>query len=895
MKKTIRIFSVVLALSILVSLFATAFSVSAIYEEHLYDPASLRQSYVSRYSGAPKIFDITTGTNKVACYDLYEIEFKLNAEYTNPFDPDDIQVDGVFTYPSGKVVTIPAFYIEPMKKTDGKVLLTYNPKQYTKTGDPGWRIRFAGDEVGKYSFKIVARDSKGRTCESNSNTFDMYRGRNKGWAKISDTNPSVVVNSADNSVYYGSGSNIAWVRSQFTKDPGHLSYNYFVNQAKDNTNMTRVWICHWAWLEWSTKPDSANSYSYAGLGYYNQAISSSFDDVVALCEDAGLRMVVVTEDNDEVGVDDDYDGWKYNPYSTYQGGFAENQAEYFKSPEVREQYKKRLRYIIARWGYSSAIYSINMWNDMSAPSDDIISYLKELRDYTHTLTDGWRPFLYGSNYSMGANSVLDYTSQSIRSFDGTKPSVTNECFSSNDTAYFRDSLRGSIWKELCDGSAGTMIWSHDDVDVNNCWDLFNNVLDFTADIPYASYKFKSGETSVSSATPTNTNIALKKVVSVRPYGDVSNWGVKSPENLFEIDTSASGMLLQGYVSKLYGSKSNVSKWKNPPTFVINAPNGGEMILQINEFGGGTNNLTVNINGTKVTEVVYTGGRRYTTEDEKYVTVPLVKGENRIKLDNAGQDWINIHTTYFILNATSAAEMVTAHTHIADEAAVVYLENQTYSEITKSILKKDPSDFTNVSFTVSGLKDGKYALYGFNPDTGEYSIKKEVTVSGGKTEITIPQVAKDYAIKLLKLNGNKKVGEGSRYTSLQLTTYERYNPNGANNTVGIYSPDKEWVSSDDTNSSDTESDSTVDTGASDKDSDSSINTDSSAKHPNKTQKGSRVNWLVLGIVIGLSLIAAAGITVAIIVIIKKRKAKSVDTENTSVEESEDTSIEENEDN
>ena len=745
---------------------------AATYFDYRGSNTALKESYVTATSDKPVISDVKLPGESVARYEKYEVSFNLAATYTNPFDPDDILVDAIFTYPSGKSVTIPAFYIEPMKTAKAeKTLMTYNPDYYSVIGLPEWRIRFAGDEIGNYSFYITVKDSKGQTCTSETYNFSIYEGGNKGWVDISKNNPSILINSADATPYYGSGTNMAWVRNQFTKDPEHLRYNYFIDQATGKTNMTRVWMCHWAWIEWLPAVEkSKTSYSYAGLGYYNQCISAAFDEVIELCENSGLRIVLCTEDNDEHGNDQDYDGWNYNPYHIKHGGFVSNTTDYFKSAEVRYQYKKRLRYILARWGYSSSLFSINMWNDRSDSDPDVVSYLKELRDYAHTITDGWRPLLFGSNFKMDANSVLDYTTQSITTFDGTKPNVTNECYASSDKDYYRDTLRNTIWKELCDGGAATMIWSHDDVDTRGCWDIFKNVLDFTEDFPFDTVgTFKSGETKLTSAKPANDDLALKKTISISSYGDVGSWGARATSNLFEIDENASGMLLHGYVKNLYGSNANVAPWRNPPTFVIDAPNGGEMVLYVSEFGAGTNFLSVTLNGEKVLEREFSGGRRQTTPEEKYTSIPLVKGENRITLDNAGHDWINITGTYFVLNVESAGDMITAHTHVADDAAIVYLENQTYSEVNQKIFGNTPVDFTDVAFTLEGLSDGKYALYTFKPDTGEYVDAKEVEVKDGKVDISVAAVDKDCAVKLIKLAKGEKVGEGSRFVQLQLTT------------------------------------------------------------------------------------------------------------------------------
>ncbi len=769
-----RVISCLLVLSVVAAPMYFAPETKALAYSSFYGSnTALRESYVCSSAEAPQISNVKLPGTGVGRYDMFEVSFQLDATYTNPFDPDDICVDGVFVYPSGKTVTIPAFFIEPMASINPvKTLMTYNPNSYNITGAPEWRLRFAGDEIGKYSFYITAKDSKGQTCTTQSFEFNVFQSGNKGWVDISKNNPSILVNSADGTPYYGSGSNMAWVRSQFTLDPTHLSYNYFIGQATGKTNMTRVWMCHWAWLEWLPAVEkNSSSYSYAGLGYYNQCISAAFDEVIQMCEDNGLRIILCTEDNDEHGNDQDYDGWNYNPYHIKDGGFVSTTSQYFKSNAVRQQYKKRIRYILARWGYSSALFSINMWNDQSSPSDDVVSYLDELHDYAHTITDGWRPLLYGSNFKMDANAVLDYTTQSLANSDFSKPDVTNECYASSDEKFYRDTLRNTIWKELTDGVAATMIWSHDDVDTRGCWDLFRNVLDFTADFPFdTAGKFKSGETKVTSAKSTSgTKISLKKAITIDDYGDVASWGAKATSNFYEIDENASGMLLHGYVKNLYGTNNNVSKWKNPPTFVIDAPNGGELVLRIDEFGAGSNMLNIKINGKTVLNRRFTGGRRQTTAEEKYTRVPLEKGENRITLDNTGHDWINVSSTYFILNVESEADMITAHTHVADTAAIVYLENQTYSEVNQKILENEPCDFTDVSLTLEGLTDGRYAVYPFNPNTGEYGQITEANVAGGKVDLAVPAVTKDYAIKLIKLADGQSPGTGSLFVQLQLSS------------------------------------------------------------------------------------------------------------------------------
>ena len=229
---------------------------------------------------------------------------------------------------------MPAFYIEPIESTNGKVLLTYKPIYFTMCGEAGWRLRFAADTPGEYSFYIRVQDSKGQTAQSEEFKFTAVKGQNKGFVRVSSTHPGRLENSGDCSPFYGSGTNTAWVRRPFTKDPEHLSYNYFLDKAAGTTNCTRVWICHWAWLEWTPDPEHNMTYSYCGMSYYNQCICSAFDDIIRMCEERGLRCIVCLDDNDEHYAPNHWDNWGFNPYNADNGGPVDGVRNYFATKGV---------------------------------------------------------------------------------------------------------------------------------------------------------------------------------------------------------------------------------------------------------------------------------------------------------------------------------------------------------------------------------------------------------------------------------------------------------------------------------------------------------------------------------------------------------------------------------
>ncbi len=53
-----------------------------------------------------KIGTVTPSANRVPRYERLELQVYLDATYDNPFDPDDVRLDAVFTTPSGKRLAV---------------------------------------------------------------------------------------------------------------------------------------------------------------------------------------------------------------------------------------------------------------------------------------------------------------------------------------------------------------------------------------------------------------------------------------------------------------------------------------------------------------------------------------------------------------------------------------------------------------------------------------------------------------------------------------------------------------------------------------------------------------------------------------------------------------------
>ncbi|MGM0376834.1 MAG: T9SS type A sorting domain-containing protein [Bacteroidota bacterium] len=665
------------------------------------------------------IRDIQTPANTVGQFEKWELLFQLDATYDNPYDPDDIRVDGHIRMPSGKEVQIPAFYYEPYQSINGRAQMMMGVR-YNRTGSGEWRLRFSSPETGNHSLVVTAREKSGRAVSSETIHFEIAGSSRSGFVQVSQENPLYFENSGDKSLFWGVGTNVAWTRSQ---DPGNPpSYEYYFGKAKGNMNATRVWLCHWAWLEWTPYNDQpgTNWADYSGAGYYNQMIAETVDRIFFLAEAQNLRIMLVTEDNNEHFDDNSAGGWAGNPYNKIFGGPCDTPNEIFSLTEARNLYRKRLRYILARWGYSDCLWVINSWNDKSNPDETAISWIKEMRDYVHNVVDGWRPIVYGSNFRYEATEVTDYA-QAGANLVPTKPNVRQEGYHSKSDDWFKHSVLEQTWLGLTRGLAAWMVWPHVQVDRTNSWNVFRPAMEFAA-----TQKLNSEGWQMAKATVRKVRIegidednyeSLMEFVTLQAYGDVPEWGIRSPNNIFEVDLNAvGGQWLEGFSRTLYAT--NRPEWRNPPTFVANLPSPGIITVEFFEIGSGTNQVVIMVNGQQAASHTFLDGRRYLSEAEGRISAELPAGEVEIFVDITSGDWARMRTVYISWQMQSPTQLVRIEGQTHAGGGFLYLNNKTYDRNYQEVLGMNPATLHDLQLDVEGLEQGIYRMRQIIPETGE---------------------------------------------------------------------------------------------------------------------------------------------------------------------------------
>lgn len=324
-----------------------------------------------------QIQSINILTPKKELYKRIDFDISIFSTWQNPYLQEDIALDMYITAPSGKELVLPCFYVE------GNSGETSN-----------WKALFAAQEIGTYSYYFELRNRGMISSSSRVMSMNVISSSDKGFLKIKN---NWVLQFDNEQVFRGIAENICW-ESRTNDDSKYLKtlheraevYNYdylLTDFARNGGNLFRTWICSWN-LPIDFQSNFNNARYTPSKNYYNESAVRRMDYLISLADSLDLYIMLT------LGMGN---------FRERDSGIVKSSDDFFVSKIAKATYKNRLRYIVARWSYSSRVAMWELLNEVDniqyngrekpIKREDIVnwhtemsSYLKEVDPFNHIVT-----------------------------------------------------------------------------------------------------------------------------------------------------------------------------------------------------------------------------------------------------------------------------------------------------------------------------------------------------------------------------------------------------------------------------------------------------------------------------------------------------------------------------
>jgi hypothetical protein len=135
---------------------------------------------------------------------------------------------------------------------------------------------------------------------------------------------------------------------------------YFEAMGAHGENMAEIWSAAWSLgLEWTPRHPG-----YHGVGQFNMMNAWEQDRVLEAAEQYGIYVNFVVHNHGKFSTVWDPE-WDDNPFNVKNGGYLKSPLEYFTDRRALAAFRKLMRYILARWSYSTSIFGWELWSELN--------------------------------------------------------------------------------------------------------------------------------------------------------------------------------------------------------------------------------------------------------------------------------------------------------------------------------------------------------------------------------------------------------------------------------------------------------------------------------------------------------------------------------------------------
>jgi hypothetical protein len=636
-------------------------------------------------------------------------------------------------------------------------------------GAAGWRVRFCPTEPGRWTYRVRVRDRAG-TAVSEPGSFGCVPSDSPGFVRISRDDPHYF--DFDNGkAFVPIGHDVAWgvadARVLFPKmKAAGENCTYFIMMPDDTD------------IEW------------AKLGEYSLSAAAKMDTLVEAAgkSDIYLKLSFDVHDSLRAGA-----SWERNPYSAKRGGPCTGPNDFYTDPEARKLYQRRLRYIAARWGYSTHIIAWEPvaeidggverdgqagWGYPGKPGGEAVtamltsflkgtySYLRQVCPYERLFTNSFGGDV--SDPAIWALPEVQYTqlhhydsvdvgrtmSEWCARLTGDFPKplmVTEFCWWADWTKPFLDRegvcQHNGIWASLLGGAAGSaQSWWWEHIDEWNLYPHYLALRRFVEGVDFPREGFRLAQAATQ--TPPGGQCGPVRFLGSGPFvnAKVAEFTVLPDGSVTDAPEAP------GYLLAAGRPEARVN-----PTFHLTCPQDCTFSLHVEAVSPDAE-LTVFVDGQPVLKrdlpAENVPGKRCIFSErwklwecryDEDVTVPLTAGRHDVRLENTkpGISWIRV-TSYALSNYAPAALRVVGLQ--GRRLSLLWLQNTQHTWV-NAIGGFKPVTISGATVTLQGVPDGTRTVEWWDTYEGRRIGSVQVTAAGGQLVLPVSPLDRDIACKI----------------------------------------------------------------------------------------------------------------------------------------------------
>lgn len=669
-------------------------------------------------------------------YGLFEISFPVALEYTNPFDSSSVEVNADIHTPDGTVLTVPCFY----------------------DGDAGWKMRFTPSRPGDYSYRITAKTPAAQ-AETAAGRFRVEPGPEPGFVRVGqNTSRHFVFDNGDS--YFPVGENMGWVHwGSSSSLSTWISYLEECQQA--GVNWIRIWMCPWGMTELVWTPRNNR---YHGYQQYDLDNARGNDGIFQEAQKRGIYIQWVINHHGQYSINTNPE-WDNNPYNVKNGGFLESPEQFFTNEEAKRHYRDRLRYLVARWGYSTHLLAWEFWNEVDlthrydpavvkAWHEEMSAYLRGLDPYDHLQTSSTssnRPELYEAR---GLDFLQSHAY--VQNIIGTQMTTSRQRYEAypDHPHFFGEMsydwrgpntgdkegviLHNQLWASVHSHDAGTaMTWWWDNwVRPYNLYYHFRAVANYVEGIHWDKENLLPMETRIEPVSANRTDLTFIPLL---------DWE-KSGRRYFIIQPDGRVEGLEECTHFVHGAAHR--EMAPNPLFRFTLDQPSRFLIQIDRVAAAGAVCVVELDGAEVFRRAFASQENDSTMtgEEGSVAIPVPAGSHTLSVLNPGRDWFRVQS-YTLENFV---ERAVAYARGNADRVLVWVHDRPHQyALIARYAAFGPTEPTML--VLPDLREGEFRVEPFDPYTGVAGSPSVTTATGTGLNIPLPSFRKDTAFRIRRVS------------------------------------------------------------------------------------------------------------------------------------------------